>query len=222
MCEKAVKKYLCLLKYVPDWFVTDQQIKIWHDNDYHCNDDQLIEWHKGYQKLKTQKAKIKEELLPIAWHPSRYWDWCTSKDEKKETEKLWALAWAFKSQEFSIKDIEVFVDSEEQNWFKRAHVRKFLGLENIRTSLNDLDKCEMLIRPELVPTRRSTSPWPGPKDQQNKTEKFLSAFGVMQVIVNSKKDKVKALKEHILKDLVSRGLDARIEEIQEKHRLAIE
>ena len=26
--------------------------------------------------------------MPIAWHPSRYWDWCMSEDEKKETEKL--------------------------------------------------------------------------------------------------------------------------------------
>ena len=28
MCEKAVKNYLWLLKYVPDWFVTHQQIKM--------------------------------------------------------------------------------------------------------------------------------------------------------------------------------------------------
>ena len=28
MCEKAVKKYLPLLKYVPDWIATYQQIKI--------------------------------------------------------------------------------------------------------------------------------------------------------------------------------------------------
>ena len=48
--------------------------------------------------------------------------------------------------EFSIKDIEVSVDSEKRNWFKRTHVGKFLGTENIRTSLNDLDKCEMLTR----------------------------------------------------------------------------
>ena len=27
-----------------------------------------------------------------------------------------------KPEEFSLEDIEVFVDSEEQNWFKRAHV----------------------------------------------------------------------------------------------------
>ena len=29
-----------------------------------------------------------------------------------------------KSEEFSLKDIEAFVD---QNWFKRAHVGNFLG-----------------------------------------------------------------------------------------------
>ena len=57
-----------------------------------------------------------------------------------------------KSEEFSLKDIEVLVDSDKQNWFKRAHVGKFLGIENIPTSLNDLEKCEMLTRQELVRT----------------------------------------------------------------------
>ena len=126
-----------------------------------------------------------------------------------------------KSEEFSLKDIEVFVDSEEQNWFQRAHVGKYLGRENVRTSLNDLDKCEMLPRQELVPTRRSTPLWSGPKDQQNKTDKFLSFLGLMYVIVNSKKDKGKALKEHILKDIVPRGFDVKIEEVQGKHQQAI-
>ena len=37
-------------------------------------------------------AKIKEELLPIAWHPNRVMDWCMSEDEKKETEKLFLTA----------------------------------------------------------------------------------------------------------------------------------
>ena len=41
----------------------------------------------GMKAIKAQKASIKEELMPIAWHPSRYWDWCMSEDEKKETEK---------------------------------------------------------------------------------------------------------------------------------------
>ena len=33
-----------------------------------------------------------------------------------------------KSEEFSLKDIEVLVHGEEQNWFKPAHVGKVLGL----------------------------------------------------------------------------------------------
>ena len=36
-----------------------------------------------------------------------------------------------KPEEFILKDIEVFVGSKEQDWFKRAHVGKFLGLEDI-------------------------------------------------------------------------------------------
>ena len=58
----------------------------------------------------------------------------------------------------------------------------------------------------------SSKGWYGPKDQQNKTDKLLSFFGVMYVIVNSRKDKGKALKEHILKDIVPRRFDARIED----------
>ena len=106
-----------------------------------------------------------------------------SKEEKKETGKLWAQTGNFfvsddqiqkkidpkglqikmssvlnisnansKPEEFSLNDIEMLVDSEEQNWFKRAHVAKSLGLKNIRTSLNDLDKCEILTKQELIPT----------------------------------------------------------------------
>ena len=60
--------------------------------------------------------------------------------------------------------------------------------------------------------------WYGPKNQQNKTDKFLSFFGVMYVIGNSQKDKGKAFKKHVMKNIMPRGFDARIEEIQEKHR----
>ena len=44
--------------------MTQELIKVWHDGE-------TVEWYEGYKKRKTQKAKIKEELLPIAWHPSR-------------------------------------------------------------------------------------------------------------------------------------------------------
>ena len=61
-----------------------------------------------------------------------------------------------KPKEFSIKDIEMLVDIEDQNWYKRAHVGKFLEIEDIRTSLNDLEECEMLTRQELIPSRCGT------------------------------------------------------------------
>ena len=120
-----------------------------------------------------------------------------------------------KPEEFSLKDIEVVVDGEEQNWFKRAHVDKLLGLPQIEKSLVALDECEIRTRNGFDPTHITATGWSGPKNHQNKTDKFLSLFGVMYFIVKSKKDKGKALKEYILKDIVPRGFDARIEEIQE-------
>ena len=113
------------------------------------------------------------------------------------------------------------VDSEEQNWFKRAHMEKFLGLSQIEKLLVGLDKCEIRVRKDFDPTYTTATGWSGPKDQQNKADKFLSVFGVMYVIVKSQKDKGKALKEHILKDIVPRGFDTKIEEVQGKHQEAI-
>ena len=89
-CEEAVRDDPSSLQYVPDYFVTQQQLKIWHDCDACYYDDKLIEWYDGSQKGKARKTKIKEELLPSIWYPSRWWDWCISEDEKKETKKLWA------------------------------------------------------------------------------------------------------------------------------------
>ena len=86
MCGKAVCIKPYTLRYIPDWFVTQRKIKLWCDHDY------FSKWYDCYDRYKkrNKKASIKEELSPIAWHPSRYWDWCMSEDEKKETEKLWA------------------------------------------------------------------------------------------------------------------------------------
>ena len=63
------------MKYVPDWFVTHQKILrvMKHITGRRCLFENITEWYKGYQKLKAQKASIKEELLPIALHPSRWW-----------------------------------------------------------------------------------------------------------------------------------------------------
>ena len=77
MCEKAVEVGPWLLIYVPDWFITQQQLKLWHDDKQIWHDDdnnEFIKWYEDYEKRKAQKAKIKEELLPIAWHPDRAMD----------------------------------------------------------------------------------------------------------------------------------------------------
>ena len=88
MCDKAVRKEHFSLLFVPDWFVTQQQIKYLRDDNDGSYNNKFINWYDGYKKGKAQKAKIKDELMPIGWHPSRWWDWCLPNDEKQETEKL--------------------------------------------------------------------------------------------------------------------------------------
>ena len=83
MCDKVVRDDTFSLVCVPDWFVTQEHINIWHDNYDWYDNDEIIEWYDNYKKHKARKAKIKEELLPIAWHPDRVMDWCMSGDEKK-------------------------------------------------------------------------------------------------------------------------------------------
>ena len=95
-----------------------------------------------------------------------------------------------------------------------------MGLKHNDASVGGLDKCEMPNRNDINTTPHGTRGWPGPKDQQNKTDKLLSVFEIIYVIIKSQKDKGKALK-HILKDIVPRGLEATIEEIQGKHQQVI-
>ena len=37
--------------------------------------------------VKYVKKKIDKELIPIAWYPTRVWDWCMTKDEKLWNDK---------------------------------------------------------------------------------------------------------------------------------------
>ena len=83
MCDKAIKDDSYSLQFIPDWFVTQQQLDVWFDDNYWYYDDDITEWYEGYKKSKAQKLSIKEELLPIAWHSSRWWDWCVPEDEKR-------------------------------------------------------------------------------------------------------------------------------------------
>ena len=121
-----------------------------------------------------------------------------------------------RSEEFSLKNIEELVDSEGQNWFKKAYVGKFLGLRYTDTSVGSLDKCEMLSSalPPPPPSPHGTRVWPRPKDHQNKTDKFLSVFGVMYVIIKSQK-RVKRLRNIFLKILYHAGLMQKLKRSRE-------
>ena len=126
-----------------------------------------------------------------------------------------------KPEEFSLKGIEVPVDSEGQNWLKRVHVGKLLGLVNIHRSTAKLPDKDHKTRTFLQAEGGCQIMTPTREDAQDH-DIFISLPGVLYVSVNSRKDKGKALKKHILEDIVPHGFDARIEEIQKKHRQAIE
>ena len=83
MYDKAVKDDPSSLQFVSDWFVTQQKIHAWYDDDYWYDNHEMIEWYDSYKKRKAQKSKIKEEILPISWYPSRVMDWCMSEDENR-------------------------------------------------------------------------------------------------------------------------------------------
>ena len=43
-----------------------------------------------YHHKRQYYGDLCDELMPVAWHPDRWWDWCVPEDEKKETSKLWS------------------------------------------------------------------------------------------------------------------------------------
>ena len=44
--------------------------------------------HTNLEKRKALNRNISEELMPIAWHPCRWWNFCVPEDEKKEIESI--------------------------------------------------------------------------------------------------------------------------------------
>ena len=126
-----------------------------------------------------------------------------------------------KPEEFSIKDIEVVVDNKKQNWCKRAHVGRYLGIARIITSTAKLSEEDARSRNFLQAEGGIRSIGP-PREHAQDHDIFISLTGTLYITVNSQKDKGKALKRHILKDIIPRGFDAKIGGIQEKHQQAIE
>ena len=43
----------------------------------------LLAGNIKFEKRKAFKKELNEELMPVGWHPERWWDWCMSENEKK-------------------------------------------------------------------------------------------------------------------------------------------
>ena len=69
-CDKKIQG-ISVLKYYEGYYVDDDGIIEWYDEECH-------------QKRKVQKAQTRKELIPIARHPLRWWDWCMTEDKKKK------------------------------------------------------------------------------------------------------------------------------------------
>ena len=89
-----------------------------------------------------------------------------------------------KPGEFSINDIEVLVDKKEQNWFKRAHEGKYLGLVHIHMStamLADKDQKTRTFLKAQGGCHDATTPREGAQDH----DIFISLTSALYVVVNS-------------------------------------
>ena len=40
------------------------------------------------KNAKNLKRKTNEEIMPIAWHPKRWWNFCMSEDQKNKIEPI--------------------------------------------------------------------------------------------------------------------------------------
>ena len=76
-----------------------------------------------------------------------------------------------KFEEFNLKDIEVHVEKEDQQWFKQAHITKYLGMCDIDITTARLGQGGKQIRVSLESGSNShrydgEQSWSGHKDQQ--------------------------------------------------------
>ena len=67
MCDDAIKDDPSSPQFVPDWFVTQEQLHIWHDDKYwYYDDDILVSGIKFIKnvRLKKQRLTKNSHLMP--------------------------------------------------------------------------------------------------------------------------------------------------------------
>ena len=84
VCKKVALEKPGALKFVP--YCNIKLSEMWC-RDF-GDDVKLVEWRKGYKLCKAQKAKIKENLMPIIWHHIRMQKWCMAEEENKRINEM--------------------------------------------------------------------------------------------------------------------------------------
>ena len=53
----------------------------------------FLAWHSKFEKCKALRKESNEKLIPIAWHPKRWWNFCMSEVDKKRnrTSFYWVM-----------------------------------------------------------------------------------------------------------------------------------
>ena len=54
------------------------------DDPETINHVKLMAWCNRFKQHKACKNVIRKELMPVAWHPTKWWNWSISENEKKE------------------------------------------------------------------------------------------------------------------------------------------
>ena len=87
MCFETVEEESESLVFVPDWFFYENMVT-----------ESTMDLLESFHERKAHKENIKEELAPVAWHPSRAWDWCF--DEKQKIRWLGSEKYTIKYELF--------------------------------------------------------------------------------------------------------------------------
>ena len=122
-----------------------------------------------------------------------------------------------KFKELNTDDIEVVVDGKD-------HVWKLIRISHIDISTSKLGQDGKQTHASIKAGTTSILWGLGLElkiKDQSKTGNFLPFTGILYSIVNSRKDKCKLLKKHVLKDLVPSRFNAKLADIKEEHWQAI-
>ena len=74
----------------------------------------LMTWHNTFKQLKATK-NISKELMPLACHPTRWWDWCMPEDKKIEIKQFLIDKKRYKGTDIVSTKINTFINCQLLN-----------------------------------------------------------------------------------------------------------